>query len=156
MLHLAEEAFDKVALPIERLVDAALDMPVALRRDVGANASQRCQVDKRPGIVATVGDEIVCPRQALDERNRRRFVGSLPRRKQEPDRKSCFVDNRVDLGTQSSTRTTDGVIRAPLFPPAACWWARMIELSIRAIVCGERSARASKIFSQIPALAHRL
>jgi hypothetical protein len=27
----------------------------------------------------------------------------------------------VDLAGQSSTRATDGVIRTPFFPPAACW-----------------------------------
>jgi hypothetical protein len=27
----------------------------------------------------------------------------------------------MDLGAQPSARTTDGVIRAPFLPPAACW-----------------------------------
>jgi hypothetical protein len=27
----------------------------------------------------------------------------------------------MDLGAQSSTRATDGVIVAPFLPPAACW-----------------------------------
>jgi hypothetical protein len=38
----------------------------------------------------------------------------------EPDRQAGFVDDGVDLGAQSSTRTANGVIRAPFLPPAAC------------------------------------
>jgi hypothetical protein len=30
------------------------------------------------------------------------------------------IDHGVDLGAQSSTRTADGVILAPFFPPPAC------------------------------------
>jgi hypothetical protein len=48
------------------------------------------------------------------------------------------------------------VILAPLFPPAACWWARTIELSIRCSECGERAESASKTESQTPFLAQRL
>ena len=71
-------------------------------------------------------------------------------------RQAVLVDDGVDLSAQSSTRTANGVIRAPFFPPAACWWARMMDESIICIDCGDRAARASKIVSQTPALAHRL
>lgn len=77
VLHLAEEALDEVALPVDSLVDAALNTPVALCRDVGANAAQRRQVDEGSGVVATVRHEIARPWQALDERNRRRLVRGL-------------------------------------------------------------------------------
>jgi predicted TIM-barrel enzyme len=36
------------------------------------------------------------------------------------DRQAVLVDDGVDLGTQSATRTADGVIFAPFLPPAAC------------------------------------
>jgi hypothetical protein len=45
----------------------------------------------------------------------------LTLRKHNPYRHSLLIDHRVDLGAQSSTRTADGVIRAPFLPPAACW-----------------------------------
>jgi len=63
------------------------------------------------------------------------------------------ADAGVDLGGQSATRTTDGVIRAPFLPPAVCWCARTIELSISASEPGERAASASKMASQTPRLA---
>jgi hypothetical protein len=37
-----------------------------------------------------------------------------------PNREAIAIDDGVELGRQSSTRTADGVIRAPFFPPAAC------------------------------------
>ena len=40
--------------------------------------------------------------------------------KDQPDRKAVAIDNGMDFCAQSATRTADGVIRAPFFPPAAC------------------------------------
>ncbi len=60
-------------------------------------------------------------------------VMRLACRENDANRQTIFVHQRIDLCTQSSTRTTDGVIWAPFFPPAACWWARMIDESIRAM-----------------------
>jgi hypothetical protein len=48
-------------------------------------------------------------------------VMSLAGGQHEPHRQAVFIDQGVDLGAQSSTRTADGVIFAPFFPPAACW-----------------------------------
>ena len=66
------------------------------------------------------------------------------------------TDASVDLGAQSATRATDGVIRAPFFAPAACWWARMMELSMKAMDSGDCAAKALNILTQTPALAQRL
>ena len=41
------------------------------------------------------------------------------------------VDDDVDFGAQPASRASDGVIRTPFFPPAACWWARTTEESRR-------------------------
>jgi hypothetical protein len=57
----------------------------------------------------------------------------LAGRQDQPHGQTVFIHQSVDLGAQSATRTADGVIFAPFFPPAACWWARMIELSMNAI-----------------------
>jgi hypothetical protein len=47
-------------------------------------------------------------------------IVGLSRRQSEPYRKTLLINHGVDLGAQSSTRTADGVILAPFFPPAAC------------------------------------
>lgn len=84
------------------------------------------------------------------------LVGGLAGGEHDPERQAVLVHQGVDLGAQSSTRTADGVIRAPFLPPAACWCARMMELSIRCRDCGDVAASASNTFSQIPAFAHLL
>src|SRR5690606_7434640 len=84
------------------------------------------------------------------------LVGGLARREHEAHRPAAVVDDGVDLGAQPSTGAAEGVILAPLFPPAACGWARTMELSIRCSDPGERSASASNTRSQTPAFAHLL
>ena len=48
------------------------------------------------------------------------LVGGLAGGEHDPDRQAFGIDHDVDLGAQSPTRATDGVIRAPFLPPAAC------------------------------------
>ena len=156
MFELAEEALDLIALAVDRRVDGALDLTITLGGDMGLSASGSDQVEDGLGVVAAVSDERACRRQAVDELGDRRLVRCLSSGQHDPERQAVLVHQGVDLGAQSSTRTADGVIRAPLFPPAACWWARMMELSIKCSDCGEVAASASKTFSQTPAFAHLL
>jgi hypothetical protein len=50
----------------------------------------------------------------------------------QPNGQHVLIDDDVDLGAQPATTTADGVILPRPFPPAACWWARTMELSINA------------------------
>jgi hypothetical protein len=56
VLWLVEEALDQVALPIEGVVDRALDLAVAAGGDVNPAAAAFNQVDDGAGIVAAVGN----------------------------------------------------------------------------------------------------
>ena len=156
MLELVEEALDEVALPVEGGIDGALEPDVALGRDVVLAAPGADHLDQSACVVSVIGDEGFGRRQGLDEGRRYGLVGGLAGGQDQPDRPSLFVDDGMDLGAQSSTRTANGVIRAPFFPPAACWWARMMELSIRCKDCGDFAASVSKMCSQTPAFAQRL
>ena len=131
VLELVEEALDEVAVPVELAVDDASDTDVALGGNVGSGAGGLDQCDDGAGEVATVGDDIAGKRHVFNERRQGCLVGGLAGRQQQADRQTPTVDDGVDLGAQSPTRAADGVIRAPLFPPAACWCARTIEESIR-------------------------
>ena len=131
VLEFVEEAFDEVALAVDMEIDRALDLDVALGGDVSVGAAGLDEFDDGAGIIAAVGDHVAGQTQSVDQDRKRGFVGGLARREYEPDRQAASVDDDVDLGAQSSTRTADGVIRTPFFPPAACWWARTIEESIR-------------------------
>ena len=155
MLELAEEAFDEVALAIDAPIDGPVHKALAGRRYVGLCATRSDQFEERISVVTAVGDDVTTT-QALEQVRRRFEVVSLARRKDEPHGQTVLIDERVDLGAQSATRAADGVIFAPFLPPAACWWARMIELSMKAIECGDLAAKVSKIRIQTPALAQRL
>jgi hypothetical protein len=113
------------------------------------------QFEQGVGVIASVGDDMAAF-EAFEQARGGSQIMSLTRGQHEPHGQAFLIDDRIDLGAQSSTRTADGVILAPFFPPAACWWARMIELSIRAIDFGDFAAKISKIRTQTPALAHRL
>ena len=79
------------------------------------------EIDKGAGVVAAISDEIAAWLELLDQQRRDGLVGSLALRQHDADRHAGLIDGGVDLGAQSSTRTADGVIRAPFLPPAACW-----------------------------------
>lgn len=121
MLELAEVALDDVALSVDCRVDGALDLAVALGRDVCASAARGDQIDDVAGVVAPVGDQGPGGLEAVDQGFDGGLVGGLTGREDDPQRQTILIDQGVDLGAQSSTRTADGVIRAPFFPPAACW-----------------------------------
>lgn len=156
MFELAEVSLDEIALTVDHRVDGALNLAVVLGRDVGAAAARGDEINDGAGVVTSVGDEGLGGLEAVGQGFGGGLVRGLTRRQHDPQRQAVLIDQGVDLGAQSSTRTADGVIRAPFFPPAACWWARMIELSIRCIEPGELADRAAKTLNQTPALAQRL
>ena len=119
VLELVEEAFDEIALTIEPPIDRALYFAVPLGRDVSLTATTGDEFYQVSPVITAVGDDI-SKRQTIEQSRSRRFVGGMTGGEQQPDRQAAFVHHRVDLGAQSSTRTADGVIRAPFFPPAAC------------------------------------
>lgn len=155
LLELAEEAFDQVATAIEVGRHAALQAHTALGRNVGHAAPRGYPLDQRQAVVSAIGNH-GAGRQRVAQDRGYRLVGGLARRDVETDRQPILINDGMDLGAQSATRTADGVILAPLFPPAACWWARTMELSITCKDCGERCASSSNTFSQMPRLAQRL
>ena len=156
MLQFAEEALDEIALTIESRVDGSLDPTVTLGGYVSFTAPPVDQIDEMLPIVSAVGDDDGGFGQPFQQVRCRRLVRGVPRCESQAQRQSALVDNDVDLAAQSSTRTTDGVIRAPFLPPAACWWARTTELSMSCSDCGDAAASASKTPNHTPALAHRL
>ena len=133
MFELAEEALDQIALSVERGIDRSLDLSVALGRDVSLPAALADQFDQILPVIAAIGDDEWGGGQPFKQGGCGSLVRCLSRRKRQPDRQTALIDNDMDLAGQSSTRTANGVIRAPFLPPAACWWARTMELSINCI-----------------------
>src|SRR4051794_2435085 len=113
VLELAEEALDEVALTIQGRVDAALELAVTEGRDVRLAAAGAHEIEDGLCVIASIGDERLCGRQVGQQGWGDRLVGGLPRADHEPQRQPGRADHGVDLGAQSSTRTANGVIRAP-------------------------------------------
>lgn len=111
-------------------MDGALDLAVALGWDLRRGASGGDDLENGPRVVAAVGDDVVCGSETVEQSCYSRLVRSLAGAEHEAQWQPLMVDDDVDLAAQSSTRTANGVIRAPFLPPAACWWARTIELSM--------------------------
>lgn len=151
-----EEALDHVSLAVEVRVDRADDANVALAGDVGCGTEGLDGLCDGASEVAAVSDHIATQPQRPDQFGCGGLVGGLAWGEHEADGQAAAVNDGMDLGTQSPTGTTDGVIRAPFLPPAACWWARTIELSSRCRLSGETWLSRSKMRSQTPCLAHRL
>jgi hypothetical protein len=120
VLELAEEALDEVALAVERRGDGSLHLAVAGCGNVRLAAGLAHQVEDGLGVIAAIGDERLGGRQVGQQGWSEGLVGGLAGRDDETDGQALLVDDGVDLGRQSSTRTADGVIFAPFLPPAAC------------------------------------
>ena len=122
---------------------------------MGFGAAGPDHVQQCVSVVASVCDDVAAF-ETCKQKRRRAQVVLLSGGQHQAHRQAILIDQGVDLGAQSSTRTADGVILVPFFPPAACWWARIMELSINAIEWDDLAAKVSKTRTQMPALAQRL
>lgn len=156
MLEFAEVTFDDIAFLIEHRIDCALDFAIPLCGNVSVSTTLADQIHNGLSIVTAVSHKGLGRFETVDQCLDSCLVRCLAGRKGNPQRQSILIDQSIDLGAQSSTRPADGVIRTPFFPPAACWWARMIELSIRCIALGEADDKVLNTRTQTPALAQRL
>lgn len=120
MLQLVEETLDEIALAIDRVVDGAANEPAAKAWNVGSCSGLTDEVENGVAVVTAVGDNVAPRRQIPQELRHDALVVSLPCGQNDANRQTIVVHDRVDLGAQSPTRETDGVILAPFLPPAAC------------------------------------
>lgn len=131
VFEFVEEAFDEVALAIELRPDRVLDLPGLQGGDVRRRAVLGDQPADRRRVIAPVGDGVAGRFETGEQRRDAALVRGLAGAQHDPERQTALIDHGVDLGAQPAAGTADGVIRPPFFPPAACWWARTTELSIR-------------------------
>ena len=115
-----EEALNEIALPVDVEIDRPDDLHVALAGDMSGRSARGEQLDDGSSAVTAVGDGIASRSQAVDQAGQGRLVRCLSGRQQKPDCQPSMIHHRMDLGGQPSTRTANGVIRTPFFPPAAC------------------------------------
>ena len=131
MFEFVEEAFDQISLTIETEVDGSLLLASSEGGDVRLGSVLGDKIDDSLGVVSPIGNGVGRGFQPGQQVGHSRLVGGLAGGHDQAHRQAMSIGDEMQLGAQSSTRTADGVIRAPFFPPAACWWARMIEESMR-------------------------
>ena len=120
-----------------------------------STTARRDEIEDGAGVVAAIRDDVPGRAMSGEEVADGCLVGGLPGQQRDRDWQAAVIDHGIDLGAQSSTRATEGVILPPFFA-AACWWARMIELSMNCMLSGDRSISVSKTRTHTPALAQRL
>jgi len=101
-LQVVEEALDAVADPVESFVVAALHRATAVRRDDRLHAARLHRLADVRRVVSFVADEGAALR-VLDERVGDRGLVPLAGRQLEVERPPLRVDDRVDLGGESTT-----------------------------------------------------
>jgi hypothetical protein len=120
MLEAVEEALDQVSVAIEFTIDRADDADVALAGDVSGGSRGLDGLSHGSAEVAAIGDNIPTQGERSNQLRRSGLVRGLAWGEHEADRQATVVDNSVNLACQSPTGATNGVIRAPFLPPAAC------------------------------------
>jgi len=98
VFELAEVPLDDIALPVDRRVDRALNLSVALGRDVGATAVRGDQVDNGARVVTPVRDERAGGLEASDQGFDGSLVRGLSGREHDPQRQAVLIDQSIDLG----------------------------------------------------------
>ena len=83
MLDPVEEAFDEVALSVDLWLDGALDLAIALGRDVRLRAVLDDEIENGAGVIAAIGDGVVCWAKAVEEWLDGSLVGGLARAQNE-------------------------------------------------------------------------
>ena len=100
MFELAEEAFDLIALAVERLAEAGLPFAVGLGGDVRDRTLALDQVADGVAVISLVAEHDRARCEPIEQRQRGRCVVRLARRQSEPERQALPVDDRVDLGRE--------------------------------------------------------
>lgn len=155
VLELVEEALDQVALTIEGEVGLARDPAIGLGWHDRGDRLCVAGLDQRIGVIRLV-------RQAglrlgmLQQRLGLAEIAGLAGRQGEGNGMAQRSDQGMDLGGQSASRTSAGLVLAPFFrAPALGWWARTMVASSILYALSRSCANVLKTRSKTPLLAQR-
>jgi len=130
VFQLGEEALDQVALAVEPCAEVGFRPPVDLGWDVGKRPFVAEGCTDAVGIICLVRQHDCSGTNRVKQIVSGLAVMALSGRQAQSDRETLRIDDRVDLGREPASGTTETMISIPLFAVAACWWARTEVLSI--------------------------
>ena len=119
VLELIEEAFDEVALAVERVIARPGDLAIGRRRDDGSNSPLGEDLDEAVGIVAFVTNQSLWI-GVVDQRFGASKIMGLARREHQLDGIAQGIDEGVNFGGQSATRSADRLRTVFFRAPAEC------------------------------------
>ena len=136
LLEAIDQAFDPVALPIDRPIKRSRASLIRLARDRDADAPLAQVRPDLPAAVALIADNTLgaqsgpshawpLDRSLLHHRLKGRRFMSLAGRQDDGERLAVPVGAEMDFGTEAALAAAQGFRRwLPFFAPAAWWWAR--------------------------------
>lgn len=120
LFEFIEEPLDEVALLVEHEIAWSRVLAVALWRDHRGDRLVLQEIDKAIGVERLVGNQRLRI-GVFDEARRSLQIVRLPFGQRERHRIAQGIDERVNLGRQSTARATDRLVFAPfLRAPALC------------------------------------
>jgi hypothetical protein len=119
VLELVEEAFDEVALTIERKVAAARRLAVGFWRNHRGDAAAGKAIDERVGVECLVAQQRLRI-DSLQQRRRASQIVGLPRCEPHIDGIAEGIDQDMDFGRQSAARAADRLLAVFFRAPALC------------------------------------
>ena len=120
MLEQIEEALDQIALTIECVVAFPLDVSVDLGRNNRSDSTLGESFHERIGVISFVANQGLRV-SVLDQRFRASEIMILAGCKHQFDGVAQGVDERMNLGRQSTARPADRLLAVFFRAPALCW-----------------------------------
>lgn len=120
VLEFVEEAFDEIALAVEREVAIARGLAVGLWGNDRGDAAFGERLDQRISVISLVADQGLWI-DAVNQRLCASQIVSLPRGEHQIDGIAQGIDKGVYLGGQSAARSADRLLAVFFRAPALCW-----------------------------------
>ena len=156
LLQTRKEVLDQVPSLVKvSVVLARLFVRRARRNDHGLAFVQQRLDQPGVGIVGLVGKDDLRG-GVLEQGIGTLEVMCLPGREKKACRVAQGIDRSVDLGAQTTSTASEGLlVWIPPFAPALCWWARTMVESIIAYSLSASCAKASNTCCHTPVLLQR-
>ncbi len=153
MFDTTEKAFDDVPGPIQHAAIATFGLSVRTRWNYGLRTRSADTLHEGVRVVALVSDDRAGA-QMLNQFIRARNIGNLSLGGNQPQGTSGIIDAQVQLGGQSTSRTTERLRSVFFRAPDECWCARTMVESINTCLIPVWSATAWITRSHTPLLRH--
>ena len=131
MLDPIEEPFDLVAKFVDARAEGGRVDAVIERANVGISPAFSDPGAQSVAVVSAIAQQDAIRPERAENVLTALAVVRLALGQLERDRETVAVDDRVDFGRKPAAGTSHATAPAAFFSPfAACWWTRMLELSI--------------------------